>query len=263
MSKRFDGNSAKRTIPAEPGPTEGDIRTPDLHELQSRFERAARAAGATGPGEDLFRELVARYHEPHRHYHTLAHIDACLVWLDWFSGSAEHAEEVELALWFHDAVYALGGEDNELRSAELVRARLGALGVSTAVLERIAACVESTARHIASGPDAALVVDLDLSILGAGPRDFERFEAQIRREYAHVPEPVFRAARCGVLEQFLRRPVLYTTPAIRAELETRARDSLTRRIAELSGGHTAARTSSELPLRVEQPRPSGTMRGTW
>jgi predicted metal-dependent HD superfamily phosphohydrolase len=204
-----------------------------VEELRARFDRAATTAGATRPTDAVFANLVARYGEAHRHYHTLAHIDSCLARLDWFCGSAEHAEEVELALWFHDAVYALGDDGNERRSAQLAREHLGALGVSGAVIDRIARHIEATTTHIASGADSTLVVDLDLAILGARPRDFDEFEQQIRREYAHVSEPVYRSARRRVLQAFLARPEIYGVPSIRAELEAAARLNLARRIAQL------------------------------
>jgi predicted metal-dependent HD superfamily phosphohydrolase len=203
-------------------------------ELLGRFRRATFDAGATGSCDDVFLELVARYGEVHRHYHTLAHVGACLVWLDWFAGSAVHPEEVELALWFHDAVYALGEEGNERRSAELARDRLKALGVRDEAVARIAGHVDATARHESSCGDAGLVVDLDLSVLGARSGDFDAFERRIRHEYAHVPESVYRVARRRVLEGFLSRRQIYNIAPLCAEFETRARANLTRRIRELS-----------------------------
>jgi predicted metal-dependent HD superfamily phosphohydrolase len=211
--------------------------------LQERFERAVLAAGGMHPSAAVFQDLVRRYGESHRHYHTLEHIDACLVWLDWFSGCADHAEEVELSLWFHDSVYSLSGRDNETQSAELARTHLGSLGLGGAAIDRIARHIEGTESHAASDRDSALVVDLDLSILGTRPKAFDAFEQQIRREYAHVPEPVYRDARRGILQGFLSRPQLYVSPPIRAELEASARANLQRRIAELH----APRTETSVP----------------
>lgn len=207
----------------------------NLNDLRARFERALVAAGATRPGDVVFDELVSRYRESHRHYHTLVHVDACLVWLDWFSGSARHPGEVELALWFHDAVYDPRARDNERLSADLVHELLAAVGVPGPALDRIAAHVLATEHHVASGGDASLLADLDLTILGAPVRDFDRFEGEIRREYAHVGESEYVFGRRGVLEGFLSKPEIYSVPKIREELETRARTNLTRRIAELSG----------------------------
>jgi len=137
-----------------------------------------------------------------------------------------------IALWFHDAIYDPLAGDNERRSAELARAALTALGVPSAAVDRIAAYVEATERHSATG-DGALVVDIDLTILAARPREFERFEQQIRREYSHVPDALFRAGRRQALERFLLRPHIYQLPQFRDPLERRARDNLERRVAEL------------------------------
>ena len=207
-----------------------------MHELRARFERAALAAGATRPTDATFDMLVARYADPHRHYHTLTHIDACLTWLDWFRALARYPEEVEFALWFHDAVYdaRAGGGQNERESARLACDTLRELGVPRDKLERIARHIRDTEHHSAPQDDAALVVDLDLTILGARRADFDRFEDQIRKEYAHVPEDQFRMGRRHVLESFLGRSAIFHAPQIRDELEARTRENLRRRIAELS-----------------------------
>jgi predicted metal-dependent HD superfamily phosphohydrolase len=208
--------------------------TVDVHGLQVRFDRAAVAAGATGDRDAIFTDLVARYREPHRHYHTLDHVDACLGWLDWFWSAAEHPAEVELALWFHDAVYTPGATDNERRCARLARDQLGALGVDAAKAERVAKYVEATEHVAPTIGDVGLVVDLDLTILGAPARDFDVFEQQIRREYAHVPDALYRLGRTHVLQGFDSRPHIYHVPQIREQLEAAARANLQRQIAVLS-----------------------------
>jgi len=206
----------------------------DSRHLRARFERAAVEAGALRPSAATFDALVARYGEAHRHYHDLTHIAACLGWLDRFRDAAERPDEVELALWFHDAIYDPRAKDNELQSARLAREALGALGVERGAVDRIARLVELTETHAPGSGDAALVIDVDLTILAAAPDDFVRFEEQIRSEYAHVPDELFRPGRRRVLQSFLSTPTIYQVPRIREELETRARANLERRIAELS-----------------------------
>lgn len=201
----------------------------DLERLRARFCAALQANG----GEPVFDELVQRYGEAQRHYHTLAHIDACLGWLDWFAGSAEQPAEVELALWFHDVHYDPARHDNEALSAQLMAARLAPLGIAGERIERIAEHVLATRTHRAGTSDGALVVDLDLSILAAEPADYARFEHDVRREYAAVPEPLFREGRARVLGSFLERAHVYTTPAVRELLEARARSNLTHALAAL------------------------------
>ena len=202
----------------------------DPCDVRGRFERALVGAGSIHSGDAVFEELIARYGEAHRCYHTLEHIDACLTWLDWFYASAERPAEVELALWFHDAVYDPRRSDNERRSADLARERLRTLELPRAALDRIASCIESTERHDAEEGDSALVVDLDLTILGASAREFDRFERRVRQEYAHAPELLYRPARRRVLKRFLSRPVIYNVPVIREALELRARSNLERQI---------------------------------
>jgi predicted metal-dependent HD superfamily phosphohydrolase len=89
-------------------------------------------------------------------------------------------------------------------------------------------------RHATATPatgDEALLVDLDLAILGAERARFAEYGRQIRSEYAHVPAAEFRAKRSAVLAAFLARDPIYRTPRLRAELETRARKNLALAIA--------------------------------
>lgn len=206
----------------------------NIDDLRARFLRALGDAGVRRSGTALFDELRARYEQDHRRYHTLEHIDSCLGWLDWYRGSAAYPERVELALWFHDAIHEPHASDNERESAALARTRLTELGVPALVVGDIEAHVLATQSHRGEGPDTALVLDLDLAILGATSAGFARFERQIREEYAHVPEGAFRLGRSAVLSGFLARPEIYRTPALREELETRARSNLGRRLAELA-----------------------------
>lgn len=211
--------------------------TLELDELRTRFEEALRKAGARSKSEtheSLFRELAARHSEAHRHYHTLAHVRECLKWLDWSAKLARHSAEVELALFFHDAIYDPRANDNEEQSAKLARERLAEAGLPAPVLDRIEAHILATSRHEADDADGRLVVDIDLAILGASRARFDEFERAIREEYRHVPIEHFRAGRRAVLERFLERPSIYRLPAFRDELEARARANLERRLAELS-----------------------------
>jgi predicted metal-dependent HD superfamily phosphohydrolase len=182
------------------------------------------------PGNDAWRDRVlAGYAEPARHYHTQQHLAECLALCDDVAHLAERPGEVALALWFHDAVYVAQARDNEARSAAWAAAALMEAGAGTDVIARVAALVMATARHDATGAvDAALVIDIDLAILGAAPARFAEYERQIRAEYAAVPSDLFLEKRRAVLTRFLARPVLYTTPALRARFEGQARANLQR-----------------------------------
>ena len=86
-----------------------------------RWQTVWRELGAAKVDELLFHQLVACYSEPHRKYHTTRHLEECLSHLDRVRSEAERPGEVELALWFHDAIYDTLRKDNETRSAEWAR----------------------------------------------------------------------------------------------------------------------------------------------
>ena len=183
--------------------------------------------GDAAQGDAVYRDLVARYGEPQRAYHTLAHVATCLRWLDEVQPLLARPTEAEWALWFHDAVYDSRRADNEAQSAQLAAGALRAAGVSEDAVGRVAELIRLTA-HATAGlsSDAALVCDIDLTILGAEPAAFAAYDAAIRREYAWVPEDIFRRERARVLAGFLARPRIYHTPYFVDALEQRARANL-------------------------------------
>jgi predicted metal-dependent HD superfamily phosphohydrolase len=191
---------------------------------------------AQGSGLSIFAHLAAAYAEPRRAYHTAEHIRDCLSQLDQSRALAQRPDEVETALWFHDAVYVPGASDNEDRSARLAQTALLACAVSLEVSRRVGDLVLAT-RHltIAREPDAQLLCDIDLSILGREPEIFDEFERRIRREYGWVPEPAYRTSRSEVLTGFVRRRFIYQTEYFRSEYEVTARANLQRALAQLAG----------------------------
>ncbi len=205
-----------------------------MSDLLARWHAAWQALGAVSAGDPLGRRVLARYAEPHRRYHTLRHLEECLAHLDTLRPIAERPAEVELALWFHDAVYDTRRDDNEERSAEWARKSARAGGLSADAAGRIHTLVMAT-RHDAPavGRDAAVLVDADLAILGSDPARFDEYERQIRDEYAWVPEPIYRCERGKVLQAFLDRPSLYRTEPFRAAYEAQARENLARSLARL------------------------------
>ncbi len=182
----------------------------------------------------LVADVLGRWSEPHRRYHGIAHLDACIRQFDRLRPLAVHPGEVLAALLLHDAIYDPRRTDNEARSAELVDAWFG--DASALARARIADAVMATRTHDGEG-DAALVVDIDLEILGAPPAIYDAFEHAIREEFAFVPAAVFRWGRVEVLQRFAARRSIFRTAQLRAELEVPARANLARALADLVGGH--------------------------
>jgi predicted metal-dependent HD superfamily phosphohydrolase len=194
--------------------------------------QAPDGAPDSAPDNALLDALLACYREAHRAYHTLQHLDECLDSLALERGHAQRPAEIALALWFHDAIYDVHRHDNEERSADWARQALRAAGADAAAAQRVHDLVMAT-RHEAQPEeaDAQLLVDIDLSILGAPAPRFAEYERQIRIEYAHVPPEVFEPRRRRILGGFLARDPLYLTPSVRARLESQARLNLQRAIA--------------------------------
>lgn len=191
--------------------------------------------------EALRNELSALYRAADRHYHGMAHIDAMLGLLEAHRGEFADAEAVEAAIWFHDAVYDSRRSDNEVLSAKLAAEKLRSC-VGPERLARIVAMIEATATHtipelteVTARNDAALFLDIDLSILGAPPAAFDTYEAAVRREYGWVDEAAWRSGRAAVLKKFSGRPEIFYTATFRNLLEARARDNISRSIAALGG----------------------------
>lgn len=194
----------------------------------AQFESALKECGATKAGQELFQRLLRCYQEESRHYHNLDHIAHCLQGLEHFAQHAQHSAQVTLALWFHDAVYNAKAKDNEAKSAQMAREELLALEVSKACVDRICAHIIATRDHKSEDPDAKMVIDLDLAILAASPARYDRFEEEVRREYAHVPGFLFKIGRKKVLKHFITREHIYNHRFARELWEEPARANLRR-----------------------------------
>jgi len=159
-------------------------------------------------------EVVVLLHDiPRRVYHTLGHVGACLEALGVLGGGLDDRSRAvsELALWWHDAIYDARRRDNEARSAEAMRAVLTPL-LPEGVVEEVAGCVLAT-RHGAP-PDAeieAVVVDADLSVLGASGSAYDAYARGIAEEYAFAGRAAYAKGRAAFLGSMLERGRLFHT----------------------------------------------------
>src|SRR5688572_13475142 len=168
-----------------------------------RWAQLWQAVSGQGEGRVWFEVLATRYSEPHRHYHTGRHIGECLERFDVVRHLASQPGAVELALWFHDAIYDTHANDNEEQSAALAERCLEDAAAKPELGLAVRDLILATKTHEQSAhPDAPLLVDVDLSILGKDETRFFEYEEQIRQEYAWVPEPVFASKRAEILKRF-------------------------------------------------------------
>jgi predicted metal-dependent HD superfamily phosphohydrolase len=199
------------------------------------WKRIWSELGARTLNGGLMNQLVAAYSEPHRKYHTLAHLRDCLAHFDAARPLARRPAEVELALWFHDAVHDPRRDDSEERSAGWAHASVLASGCAADTADRVRDLVLATQHHRASDqPDTRLLVDVDLTILGTSYSRFDEYEGQVREEYAHLDDAAWREGRARVLRAFLDRPRIYQLDVFHDVYEQRARENLQRSLDALT-----------------------------
>jgi predicted metal-dependent HD superfamily phosphohydrolase len=211
-----------------------------VSKAERRWGRFSRnLAGREGAGEAAraaFAELDRHYGQARRRHHGWSHVLASLRELDRVRRSCAEPEAVELALWFHDAVYEAGAGDNEQASALLAGEWALRLGLGEGAARAVSRLVQAT-RH--EGPeeqrtgDAALIADVDLAVLGRASREYRSYARRIRAEYASVPEPEFRLRRAELLSALLARPALYRSAGLHRRYERKARRNLRRELRSL------------------------------
>lgn len=183
---------------------------------------------------DMYDRLGSAYTETHRAYHTTEHIEDCLGQLDEVFDLAKNANEIEIALWFHDAVYSVKTGGNERKSAKMAIDFLRGTGVSNEFGINVNRHILATEhKGQPSDPDTALVVDIDLSVLGTEPKVYDQFEVNVRTEYSWVPENMYRQKRKTILNGFLRRDAIYQTAHYHSTREQQARKNIARVISSL------------------------------
>jgi predicted metal-dependent HD superfamily phosphohydrolase len=201
-----------------------------MTDLAERWPLAERA--------DIRDALLAAYDDSSRGYHDSLHLTEVLGRLDELAtqGATFDRRAVELAAWFHDAVYDPRRDDNEEQSALLAERMLSGTDPDRIDIAEVARLVRLTATHDPDAGDAAgeLLCDADLAVLAGDMASYEAYTEGVRAEYAHVSDDDFRRGRAAVLEQLLAMPTLFRTSVGRARWETRARDNLTVELARLS-----------------------------
>ena len=186
-------------------------------------------------------DLLARWSEPGRRYHGTTHLVEMFWALEDLEGAGEIGDReaclARLAAWFHDAVYdprALPGA-NEADSASYAVNALRPLGLPAAQIRAVEDLVRMTDGHHAPAEDALTSAfhDADLWILSAPQERFDAYCAQVREEYAFVPQDAYRAGRTAVLRPFTLRETISRTAHARHHWEQPARVNLARELARL------------------------------
>ncbi|MEU0688639.1 HD domain-containing protein [Streptomyces uncialis] len=181
-------------------------------------------------------ELLRRWTEPQRKYHTVTHLTAVLDQVDTLAPYADSPALVRLAAWFHDAVYRPDRSENEERSARLAERALSELGLAAPAIQEVARLVRLTTNHDArpGDPNGAVLCDADLAVLAGTPEKYARYAEAVREEYRFVPDDAFRTGRAAVLRHLLELPELFRTPYATRTWEPAARRNMTAELSRLT-----------------------------
>lgn len=188
----------------------------------------------------LWQAVATRYNEVQRAYHTLRHIEQLFAQFEQVKSHLYEPHIIALALYYHDVIYEPTRSDNELKSAEYAVEALQEY-LSAAQCQLIYALIMMTATHqldelvdANKRSDAAYLLDMDLSILGAAWSEYEQYASAVRQEYAHVPVTDYRIGRTAVLTRLLAHPKLYLTEYYFERLEEQARNNIKRELTSLA-----------------------------
>jgi predicted metal-dependent HD superfamily phosphohydrolase len=202
--------------------------------MKERCKQIWQKSDAPVVPSEILEELLSAYSSGDRYYHNLAHIQDCLAIFDETRFLADSPEAVELAIWFHDAVYDPKRSDNEEKSAAWAKSAIAQSGLSIDLAEYVSHLILATCHNaIDQDRDTQLLMDVDLSILGQEAEIFWQYEDNIRKEYAWVPEDLFNQKRIAILHSFLERSHIYYLEIYRNRFEEQARQNLEQAIARL------------------------------
>jgi predicted metal-dependent HD superfamily phosphohydrolase len=204
--------------------------------LQKRFVQWHSRMGAAGCPQQIFRHIETLYASPGRFYHTLNdHVAWCVEKL-WEVSSPEtnpHHNSLEFALLLHDAIMDFSADDNEVRSAEEAIRLCSMMHLTENFSREAHTLILTTKNHQSDTPEKALLLDLDLAILGAESSRYAWYESAIAKEYTFVPRELFVRGRKNILKSFLEQNSIFATRLFREHYETRARENLRKAINHL------------------------------
>ena len=175
--------------------------------------------------KNRYLDLINHYSEELRHYHTLVHIEDCLIKFDRVKKYCQNPHEVEIAIWSHDIIYNPKRTDNEQKSAEWASDFLREIQYSPKSVQLVSSLIIATANHYSEKADSLLLNDIDLSILGSASQTYRVYREDIRKEYRHVPDFLYKQGRAKVLRSFMEKEKIYHTEFF-CHLEGNARKNI-------------------------------------
>lgn len=213
--------------------------SPEIDALKARWRTHVQMLGnfnADVVGH-LFDNLCRSYSEPHRKYHTLAH----LTWL--FDRLETHADEIgdparlAFATWYHDIVYDPRRTDNEAKSAERAMKELDQLGASSELRSHVVQLILATKHHTRGGRDYDdnIFLDADFAILGSDETTYRTYLTNVRAEYAHLDDQAWTTGRSTFLKVIASSDRVFRTGIFEGEYAEQARRNIAWELGHMTG----------------------------
>lgn len=202
--------------------------------FRERWLTLFEGCGCDTYSDRFYLELRKMYSQKHRAYHNFEHIASCLKHFDEIRDHLESPLTVELAIWFHDAIYKIFSSKNEKKSAVYSKFVLGTAGFKPETTDRVYQLIMTTIHP--GNPetiDDCYMTDIDISILGSPPEAYRDYENKIRKEYRRIPGFIYYPKRKALLESFLAHDRIYHTDYFCEKYEKKARENITLAIRDL------------------------------
>lgn len=203
----------------------------DKQRFKSLWNRCKTGDGVDA--DEVYEELREHYSESGRHYHTPKHIEHCLAQFDLVADELEVADAVEMALWFHDLIFDLDANDNELQSARRFM-ELAGDSMQSEFKTRVRDLILATAPpRMPKTKDEKFMLDIDLSSFGLPWKDMLRDSIAVRKESPQLTDAEFFPGQRAFLESLVNREHFYFTEFFRSRIEDSARRNIERYLKNL------------------------------
>ena len=175
----------------------------------------------------LWQEIEAAYYDDTRYYHTMKHLLFVYNELLQVRKNIRDWDSVLFALFYHDIIYILTRPDNELKSAELAKDRLESIHLPLIQIEKCMKMIMATKDHaISDEDDINFFTDADLSILGSSRSVYAEYCHNVRKEYAVLPDSIYKVGRKTFLQELLKMPAIFKTDNFYRKYEKTARENI-------------------------------------
>jgi predicted metal-dependent HD superfamily phosphohydrolase len=183
---------------------------------------------------NLWLEIFTKYSEPKRQYHTIDHIEALLFDLNEVKEKIEDWETTLFAVFYHDILYKASSNSNEEDSSKMAHKRLTEIGYPDDKIVKCLKMIMATKHHeFSKDNDTNYLIDVDLSILGKTPDDYQKYTEQIRMEYSIYPDFMYLSGRKKVLQHYMQMNAIYKTEYFFKKYEQQARINIVNELNEL------------------------------